>query len=769
MGLLSGFRVVQLGQGLAAAVCGRLLGDVGADVVCVDPDAASPLAAYLDHGKAIADATMATATGADATGDALAAARLIIVEGGPAQLRARRHDADSLRAHNATAAIVHISPFGQTGPLADDPATDLTLCFASGISRLLTGQVDDLEEAPIRPVGEQSSFIGGIAAACAGMHAAMAATPGAVIDVSIQEALATMAMTELARAGLTGKSWSRKRLADGNGATVCILPARDGHVAISPRESHQWAAWLEVMGSPDWGRDTRFHQKQDRVANWNALHALMSDWSKQRDKQWIADAAQQAHVPSFPLGEPAELLASAQLAHRRFFRTVAVGGTTVRAPGPPFGLTIARDKSFRNVMADEGSPSPTLLHARGKVVNGGPSPAVTGREPGTLPLHGVRVLDFSWVIAGPTTTRYLAAMGAEVIKVEAPGRGDPGRATELHTVLGQAKRGIALDLKKSEAVAVARALAAKSDVLVENFATGVMDRLGLGAAVLQAENPNLIFVSASGLGRTGPEAHGVAYGTLLQCYAGFAGLNRHPDVPPRVGFAWLDPMCGLMLAFVAAAALWQRRHGGAVARVDFSMIEAMLWTLADPLLQTQLTAPSKPVGNASGRYAPHGVWRCAGDDAWISVAVTHDAAWRTLCGMVPGLSALAGLALHERLARHDAIDALLATWLRPQPAAAAAAALVRAGIAAAVLASSRNLVESEHLRTRGFWEPHGAGVLPGLPWQASFGRQSGAAPELGADTDRVLRDVLGLSDDAVAALRQSGACGPFTASTRPSP
>ena len=108
--------------------------------------------------------------------------------------------------------------------------------------------------------------------------------------------------------------------------------------------------------------------------------------------------------------------------------------------------------------------------------NGGPSPAVTGREPGTLPLHGVRVLDFSWVIAGPTTTRYLAAMGAEVIKVEAPGRGDHGRATELHTVLGQAKRGIALDLKKSEAVAVARALAAKSDVLVENFATGVMDR-----------------------------------------------------------------------------------------------------------------------------------------------------------------------------------------------------------------------------------------------------------------------------------------------------
>ena len=241
-------------------------------------------------------------------------------------------------------------------------------------------------------------------------------------------------------------------------------------------------------------------------------------------------------------------------------------------------------------------------------------------------------------------------------------------------MLGQAKRGIVLDLKKPEAVAVARALAAKSDVLVENFATGVMDRLGLGAEALQAVNPGLVFVSASGLGRTGPEAHAVAYGTLLQCYAGFAGLNRHPDVPPRVGFAWLDPMCGLMLAFVRRGA-WQRWHGGAVARVDFSMIEAMLWTMAEPLLATQLAAPPKPVGNASTRYAPHGVYRCAGDDAWIAVAVTCDEEWQALCKIVPELTTHAGLALSGRMAQRETIDAMLGAWLRPQSAPDAAAAL----------------------------------------------------------------------------------------------
>ena len=691
-----------------------MLADTGAEVARLGADRTSLLGAWLNLGS-------------DAGEDALRHADLIVAEGSPATLGRAGHDATALRGRNETAAIVLISPFGQSGPRAETPATDLTLFFASGIARMLTGQVDDLSESPIRPAGQQSAFIAGLAAACAGMHA-IQAREAAVVDVSMQEALATLAMTELTRAGLTGKGWPRKRVADGNGATVCILPASDGYAAISPREDKQWAAWLEVMGAPAWGHEPRFARKQDRVANWDALHALMCEWSRGKTKQWIADAAQAAHVPSFPLREPMEQLSTPQLEHRRFYQPATLEGRSVRTPLPPFGLT---------------------LHA--------------GQPPGPgfdrLPLSGIRVLDFSWVIAGPTTTRTLAAMGAEVIKIEAPGRGDPGRASELHTVLGQGKKAIVLDLKKPEAVAIAKSLAAQSDVLVENFATGVMDRLGLGAEALRSIAPDLIYVSASGLGRTGPEAHSVAYGTLLQCYAGFAGLNRHPGVAPRVGLAWVDPMCGLMLSFAIAAAIWQRRRTGAVAQIDFSMIEALLWTMAEPLVTAQLSGPPRPVGNESPTCWPHGAWRCAGDDAWVALAAPDDAAWVALCRSVPGLGGLGGLSRADRQGAREAIEAAVAAWLRDQDAAVAADTLTRSGVPAAASVGSVDLVRDTHLQARGFWDQTAHGILPGLPWVASFGRANGPAPGLGVDTDRVLTDVLGLSAADIAGLRQVGALG----------
>ena len=280
---------------------------------------------------------------------------------------------------------------------------------------------------------------------------------------------------------------------------------------------------------------------------------------------------------------------------------------------------------------------------------------------------------------------------------------------------------------------------------------------------MRAIKPDLVYVSASGSGRSGPQARGVAYGTLLQSFTGFAGLNRHLGRAPRVGFAWLDPMCGLLLAFSVAAAIWQLRHSGAVARIDLSMIEAMLWTMAQPLLEAQSGAPPQPQGNRSRSHVPHGAWACAGDDAshdeWISVAIRNDDEWRRLCAVVPALSSMAAYDFDTRMAASDTIDQVLASWFGEQHAQAAARVLRQAGIAAAALASPAHLVASEHLAQRGFWDSFQGGVLPGLPWRSNLARTTGPAPGLGADTDAVLADVLSLSAEAIAALRHAGALG----------
>jgi crotonobetainyl-CoA:carnitine CoA-transferase CaiB-like acyl-CoA transferase len=727
MSLLVGFKVAQVGPGLAAAVCGRLMADFGATVACIDTQPTNehepivrslePLKVFLNQGKQ------------SASHEVLAEADLLVCEGSPNTLRERGQTLEQLRAHNPRATIVLISPYGQTGVMANAPASDLTLFFSSGISQFLTGQVDDLSEAPIYPVGHQSIFLAGIAAACAGMFAVQTKDPAAFVDISMQEVLATLAISELACAGLGLPNRPRKRLTDGNGATVCILQASDGYVAISPREEKQWLAWLQAMGSPRWGHEARFARKADRVANWDALFAKMSEWSVNYDKKTIAELAQTAHVPSFPLCELVEHFSLEQLKYRDFFKKIEIAGEACRVPGSAFGLTLRQGTS------------------------------VASQALAAKPLAGFRVLDFSWVIAGPTVTRTLAAMGAEVIKVEAPGAGDPGRTSTLHTVLGQGKKGVVLDLKTAAGLAAAKELVKQSDILVENFATGVMAKLGLGPDVLQQLNPDLIYVCACGAGRTGPDAKLVAYGTLLQSFSGFAGLNRHPDRPPRVGFAWLDPMCGLMIAFGVAAAVWQRRRSGLVANIDFSMIEAMLWTLAQPLIAAQIDAPPQPQGDGSSDYSPHGAWACRGEDEWISIAVTSESQWLSLCQLINGLSAFSGHNLKARQSVALVIRGVLTQWASGRTRLEAQDLLLRAGVPAAALATSKNLADSVHLKERGFWEKSGAGTLPGMPWRSSLERVHGQAPGLGEHTESVLCSVLGLTPESVKHWREQGAFG----------
>ncbi len=747
--LLAGLRTVEIGGGLAGAVCGRLFAELGAAATCVH-DAGQPdspalrLQGFLKRHVTIDGESSA---GRTRLFKLLESADVIITTLHPLAVEAGKLSADRLQESCPAAVIVSITAFGLTGPRSTYKGGDLVAFHASGTARLLTGQSDDPSASPpVRAAGEQSEFVAGITAACAAMHAlhGRARTArGQLVDVSVQEAMACIAVQELALPAYGKPPTPRKRVLDGGGATVCILPTSDGFFAISPREEHQWQAWLGVIGSPLWAADPRFATRQARIENFDALYPLLCEWSKGRTREEAYRAAQAAHVASFPLSQPADLLRSAQLRHRGFFQTVKWDdGKNVEVPGAPY---VVRQSAARAATPDAGH--------------------IQHRQSGRLPLDGVRVVDFSWVIAGPACTRYLAAMGADVIKVETSMRADPGRGSELHAVLGQSKSAITLDLKKPEGLDLARRLIAKSDLVVENFATGVMERLGLGYGDLSALRPGIVMVSASAFGRTGPDAAQVGYGTLIQCYTGFAAMNGHPGEPPRVGMAWADPVCGLLMAFAAVAALDARRRTGQACHIDFSMVEALLSTMPGPLVEFQLSGRTPgPEGNADPRFFPHGVYRCAGDDAWVAIAVSTEGEWQALCQVVGLPARMASLDYPARIRARANIDEALGEWAAARGPVAAMEQLQSAGVPASASYDAAGLFTDPHLRERGFYkaveEPgRGSRRLPGLPWRLANGVAPIhlRAPDLGQDTAAVLSRVLDLNSEEIARLRKAGA------------
>ena len=751
--LLDGLRVLEIGEPLAASVCGRMFAELGAEVLQLRlPEAERPPASReATLAREVTDALKREAP-LDDLGTLVAETDLVIVAGQPPDLEARGWLPAQLRVHATTAVIVAITPFGLTGPHRDWIGSDLVTFHASGVARLLLGPVENAEaEPPVRAAGEQSEFVAGIAAACAAMQAVYrreATGQGADLDISAQEAMVILPAREHSMPGYGMLSLSREKSADVLGASY-ILPTSDGYVAASPREEHQWIAWIALMDSPEWASDARFTTHADRLKHADELIPLMSTWTHKRPKVELAAAAQAVHVPCFVVNGPLDILEEPQNAARDFLATTeATDG--VRVPRALFGLPRA---DYRSAVPPKAAFTPRERR---------PSRA----DDSPLPLSGIRVLDLSWVIAGPTTTRYLAAFGAEIVKVEAPSRPDPGHRSELHAVLGRGKRDIAIDLRAPGGLDVVRTLAASSDIVVENFATGALERLGLGYDVLRELREDIILLSASGLGRTGPDAGAVAYGTLVQCFAGFADLNGYPDRPPVTGFAWSDPVLGMLLPFAATVGLSARDRTGKGRHIDFAMSESLLWSMPGTLIEAQRdgTTPRR-LGNTSRDFFPHNLYCTTGSDQWLALAVTTDGQWRVLCEVIEALAGASDLSLDQRRERSADLETSISNWTRGRDAREAAALLQAAGVPAAASMDATMLFEDEHLWQRGFYESilgddGEARAMVGLPWRWDGGtRTLPRAPRLGADNVDVLRELVGLSNAEIAQLEADGVFG----------
>jgi len=388
------------------------------------------------------------------------------------------------------------------------------------------------------------------------------------------------------------------------------------------------------------------------------------------------------------------------------------------------------------------------------------------------PLDGTRVLDFTWVVAGPVTTRILADLGADVIKVERRGSIDFGdRRGGLSGTLMRGKRSIVLNLDDPRALDIARRLAAISDVVVDNFSARVMTNLGLDYEALRKVKPDVICVRMSGFGLTGPDRDHVSYGPTLQALSGYTLLMAEPDGPPAgFGYSYSDLAGGNLGSLAVLAALWHRRRTGRGQLVDLSQLEAVASLVGPTLLARALDgATSIPTGNASQEApgAPHGVYRCAGDDRWIAITIFTDEDWErfaTAAGR-PAWTHDARFATVAGRIRHAAeLDRLVADWTRPRDAAETMRILQDAGVAAGVVADAEDLCARDpQLAARGHFvdvpTSEGRTVrIDGPPYVLSDTPAAVGAPGplLGEHTDEVLSSLLGVSAEEIRMLRADG-------------
>lgn len=388
-----------------------------------------------------------------------------------------------------------------------------------------------------------------------------------------------------------------------------------------------------------------------------------------------------------------------------------------------------------------------------------------------LPLEGIQVLDLSRVLTGPFCTWILGAFGADVIKVEQPGRGDQARGIDpflgsesvYFMSINRAKRGMTLDLKKGREVF--RRLVTQCDVLVENFSPGVMERLDLNYKDVAEMNPQIIYASISGFGQTGPYRDKRAYDQIIQALSGAMAITGEPDRPPvRIGFSIGDLAAGMFCSTAILAALRQREKTGRGQRLDISMLDAVLMLMENAVARYFATGESPAaLGSRHPSVTPNQAFRAA--DGWFVVAAGNDQQWVKLCEAI-GRSDLASDPRYatnaERTRLRDEVESLLQQTFAPRPRNEWVDLLESVGVPAAPMHSVAEAVEWEQPRTRGLFDEvvhpaAGPTRFVSLPLMAS-GMDSFAnspAPELGQDTDAILVE-FGFSADEIARLREKG-------------
>jgi crotonobetainyl-CoA:carnitine CoA-transferase CaiB-like acyl-CoA transferase len=808
-------RVLDLADA-SGALAGRLLVGLGAEVIRVEPPGGDPLRAsdplafaHWHAGKRSVTLDLAAPAGAERLRRLAATADVLVETGPPGGLEPLGLGWPALSDVNPALVLVSITPFGQDGPRAAWRATSLILSALGGMTWLSGAPGGPPLDPPREQAFQLAGAVGAIGALL-GLRARRRTGRGQHVDVAAQEVVAATLEYGTLRylhEGVVHRRTGNRYPHVPHG----LFPARDGHVAGgfggSPRMWDGLLAWLQETGAAEDLGDPRFADEPTRLRERGHIFAVIERFTGGLEKTAFHREAQRRRLPWAAVARADEVLTSPQLRARGFFVEVDVDGRWRPDVGFAFGFPEGRRPSRLRVPAlgdanadllDEpsaaldrragvrtrdrqGSGSGAAASAGGREA----SPPRAGAGGGWGALAGTRVLDLTWVLAGPYATKILADHGAEVIKVESRHRPDPSRlSAALHLSrdasrhpdssgyfnnFNRNKSSVVVNLARPEGLGLLRRLVAASDVVIENFSARVLASWGLDYPTLAACRPDLVLVSMAGMGHTGPWRDHVTYADAVQALSGLAAEVGLPgEAPLGLTFGLGDMIAGYHAALATLAALEWRDATGRGQHVDLSQVEAVASHLGTAVLEVSASgAPRGPDGSRHRTMAPHGVFPCQGEDRWIAIAVGTDPEWRALCGAL-GRPEAAGdprfATAASRKANESACEALVAGWTGGQDRDALVARLQAAGVPAGAVQDGRDLVEVDpQLRARGFYVPlrhpragvflH-EGVVPRLG--GTPGAIAAPAPCLGEHTSAVLRGVLGLDDAEIERHRALG-------------
>ena len=778
--------VVDIGGTIATGYAAKLYADYGARVVNVEPEngfATRQVGPFLSngdsalHGYLHANKEHVVEANSLLDHPAIAAADLVLLD--PNTLPS------PLSVEDFNTNVCAISWFGLNGPYAKYQATDQAIYALIG---LMQG-VGKPGEPPIIQTGYHGQILGGVSAfngSLGYLFGQRDKTSAFLLDASILEA--NLCLTELGAIASFNDMPLPQRMGINRFAPTYplgIWPCKDGWLGVTVLNPGQWLAFCELLGLPDLAVNPEY---QSSMARLNAAHIIeprILEALSNKSAEDLFYKGQDQRIPLARVPTMAELFSVDQYKERQVFSEFISDGIQFEGPSCPFRLMETPPKmggevsrlGADNALWDHGTSQDFGPNSSGF------SSGIDKTSPPPAPLEGVTIVDLSMGWAGPLATRNLADLGAKVIKVESCTRFDWFRSWEAsqewidnngaekaHNFIyvNRQKLGVTIDFESKSGRDLLLELVKGADAVVDNYPTGVLEKLNLDYHVMRKVKPDIVMLSMPAFGRTGPWAKFRAYGSTVEQAAGLPHLQgEEADPPTMLHVAFGDAVSGLYGTAALLTALRHKKKTGVGQFVDLSQAECMLPHAIHGILCQSVNghAPARQ-GNHASDYFVHQVFPCKGRDQWILIQIKSEAEWESVMDMIPTLRSFSYLEPMERRAKFIEIEAVIGEWTSTGSAKDLMAALQAVCVPAAILNDVADLMEDPHLVSRGYMQflsrefvgeqPH-----PSAPWR--FGdapiRISSSAPTLGQHNQDILGGLLGLSNGQIASLSRDGIIG----------